>query len=236
MGEKINFNDPRSRAAPPKAATPAEQMDLATLQAKYLQQQRDAEELRRLRQTPLPQAPKTASQLSNEAFLTARSSKLGADVGLTESKLSKLETSARRAIEEGAALVKHPGFSAAVGMPNPFKGGFGIGNIPGSPAGDFANTLRGVKKGAFMQAFENLRGSGAISEKEGDAATQAIANMETATSEGQFKTELQRFLNIVADGVQVARQQSRMGASPFTYEQLMAERQRRARAGAKGGK
>jgi hypothetical protein len=54
--------------------------------------------------------------------------------------------------------------------------------------------------------------------------------MNAATSEVQFKRELQRFMNIVASGVKVAEQQSRMGVSPFTYDQLAAERQRRAAA------
>ena len=119
-------------------------------------------------------------------------------------------------------------------MPNPFRGGLGVGTVPGTSARDFSNALESVKRGAFMQAYESLKGSGAISGAEGTAATEALANMQTSTSESQFKTELQRFMNIVANGVKVARQQSRMGASPYTYDQLMAEKQRRAAA--KGGK
>jgi hypothetical protein len=140
----------------------------------------------------------------------------------------------QRALNEGVNLLKHPGFEAAVGAPNPFKGGFGVGTVPWSPARDFTNALDSVKRGAFMQAYEQLRGAGAISGPEGIAATEALANMNTSTSEVQFKRELQRFMNIVASGMKVAEKQSRMGAAPFSYDQLAAEKQRRAAA--KGGK
>lgn len=234
MGEKVNFGDARYHAAPPKAATTAEQASLAALQAKYLQTQREAEELRRLRQTPLPQAPKGAQQQASEAYQNRRAQVLGESAAAKEFSLPKLESVARQALGEGANLVRHPGFTAAVGMPNPFRGGLGVGTVPGTSARDFSNALESVKRGAFMQAYESLKGSGAISGAEGTAATEALANMQTSTSESQFKTELQRFMNIVANGVKVARQQSRMGASPYTYDQLMAEKQRRAAA--KGGK
>ena len=234
MGGSINFNDPKYHAPAPRAATTAEQTDLATLQAKYLQLKREQEELDRLRKTPLPQAPKGPQQQAAEAYGTTRASELGKGAAQKEFSLPKLETIAQQAIKEGSNLLKHPGFEAAVGAPNPFKGGFGIGTLPYSSARDFTNALNGVKKGAFMQAFESLKGAGAISGPEGQSATEALANMDTATSESEFKRQLQRFLDIVANGTKVARQQARMGVSPFTYDQLMAERQRRAAA--KGGK
>ena len=187
------------------------------------------QEYRRTAGTPLPTKPappKTASQQGAEAYQQRRASVLGESAAKTEFGLPKVEAAARRAMAEGTSLVKHPGFEAAVGMPNPFTGGFGVGNV--GPAGDFVNSLEGAKGGAFLQAYEALKGAGAISEFESKSATNAIANMKASTTEEQFKRELQRYLDIVAGGVKVARQQSRMGQSPFTYDQLMAERQRRA--------
>jgi hypothetical protein len=169
-------------------------------------------------------------QQADEAYRNRRATVLGESAATKEFSLPKLRSISQQALNEGAALLKHPGFSAAVGMPNPFKGGFGIGTVPATPAGDFTSALNAVKKGAFMQAFEQLKGSGAISGPEGQSATEALANMNAATSEVQFKRELQRFMNIVASGVKVAEQQSRMGVSPFSYDQLAAERQRRAAA------
>ena len=224
------FSDPKYHAKPSQSAATAEAAKLADLQAKYDKAERDRVELERLRATPLPQAPKTPAQQADEAYRNRRATVLGESAATKEFSLPKLRSISQQALNEGAALLKHPGFSAAVGMPNPFKGGFGIGTVPATPAGDFTNALNAVKKGAFMQAFEQLKGAGAISGPEGVSATEALANMNAATSEVQFKRELQRFMNIVASGVKVAEQQSRMGVSPFTYDQLAAERQRRAAA------
>jgi hypothetical protein len=228
------FSDPKYHAKPPQSAATADASKLADLQAKYDKAERDRLEIERLKATPLPQAPKSAMQQANEAYVTNRATVLGKEAAGKEFSLPKLRSISQQALNEGAALLKHPGFSAAVGMPNPFKGGFGIGTVPFTPARDFNSALNAVKKGAFMQAFESLKGAGAISGPEGQSATEALANMNAATSEVQFKRELQRFMNIVANGVKVAEQQSRIGVSPFSYDQLAAERQRRAAA--KGAK
>jgi hypothetical protein len=230
MNGSIDFNDPKYHAPAPKAATTAEASDMADLQAKYRDAQRDAVELARLRATPLPQAPKTPAQQAAEAYGNKRAMVLGEQAATKEFSLPRMRDISQRALNEGVNLLKHPGFEAAVGMPNPFKGGLGIGTVPFTPARDFNNALDSVKRGAFMQAYEQLRGAGAISGPEGIAATEALANMNTSTSEVQFKRELQRFMNIVASGMKVAEKQSRMGAAPFSYDQLAAEKQRRAAA------
>jgi hypothetical protein len=228
------FSDPKYHAKPSQSAVTAEASKLADLQAKYDRAERDRVELQRLKATPLPQAPKTPAQQADEAYRTRRASVLGESAATKEFSLPKLRSISQQALTEGSNLLKHPGFEAAVGAPNPFKGGFGVGTVPWTPARDFTNALNAVKKGAFMQAFENLKGAGAISGPEGQSATEALANMSTATSEVEFKRQLQRFMNIVANGVKVAEQQSRMGVSPFSYDQLAAERQRRTTA--KGAK
>jgi hypothetical protein len=113
-------------------------------------------------------------------------------------------------------------------MPNPFKGGFGIGNIPGTPAGDYETALKGAMSEAFKPAFEALKGAGAISEFESKSALAGLANLGTDMSEAQFKRELQKYVNKLATGLDVARKQAGMGGSPFTYEDLMREKRRRA--------
>ena len=224
------FSDPKYHAKPTQAANTAEATDLAILQQKYRQAERDRVELERLRATPLPQAPKSATQQAAETRAVQRATVISKNAAEKEFSLPNMRAISQRALDEGAALLKHPGFEAAVGMPNPFMGGFGVGTVPYTPARDFNNALNAVKKGAFMQAFEQLRGAGAISGPEGASATEALANMDTATSETEFKRQLQRFMNIVATGTKVAEKQSRMGISPFSYDQLAAEKQRRAAA------
>ena len=101
----------------------------------------------------------------------------------------------------------HPGFAPAVGM-----GGFGTLGIPGlaqlTPGTDAANfkTLYDQVMGAaFSEAFETLKGGGAITEKEGTKATAARNRMSLAQSEDEFVKAALEYRDIVAKGVERAQ-------------------------------
>ena len=51
-----------------------------------------------------------------------------------------------------------------------------------TPAGDYTTALKGAAAEAFVPAFEALKGAGAITEKEGQAAQAALANLGTGMS------------------------------------------------------
>lgn len=223
------------------APTSKERMNAAELEAKYLAMQKMQQDMERDRRTPIPQPPQpreTPQEKARGAYL----GEIGTSTAKVDFNLPKLEQVTRNAIREGAALVKHPGFEAAVGMPNPFKGGFGVGTLPASPARGFTNRLNKVKSGAFLSAFESLKGAGAITEQEGAKATAAMAAMDTATSESDFKAALQEYLDVVAGGFNTAKSQVKRGraqigatdANPFSYEGVLAEQRRRAAARNKG--
>lgn len=235
-GERIDFSDPRYHAAPSKRASTADQMTAAELQQKYaaieaarLAAERARLEADRLRNTPPPQGPKNPAQQATEAFAGRRGQVLGEQVGKAEFSLPQVENTANTALGLVNRLVKHPGFEASVGLPNPFKGGFGpVGTIPGTPARDFKNLLTQTTGGAFMQAREALKGAGQVTDFEGRKAEQAIAAMNEATSEAEFRRAAQDYVNAISSGVAIMRKQAGMGATPYSYEQLMAEKQRRA--------
>lgn len=213
----------------------AQEKSLADLKKTYAdieaQRRRDAMEklrLDRLLATPLPEAPKPPAQKTREAMMLKRGEVIGTKAAEQEFALPSIEQNVARAFQSAQELLKNPGFEAATGMPNPFKGGFGIGNIPGTPAGDYATALKGAVSEAFKPAFEALKGAGAISEFESKSALAGLANLGTGMSEAQFKRELQKYVDKLATGLDVARKQAAMGGSPFTYEDLMREKRRRA--------
>lgn len=220
------------RAAP--TPTLREQTSLADLQKTYAdiearnrQIELDARRVKRMEDAPLPEAPKPAVQKTREAMMMKRGEVIGTKAAEQEFALPKVEQSVSRAFQSAQELMKNPGFEAATGLPNPFKGGFGIGNIPGTPAGDYATALKGAMSEAFTPAFEALKGAGAISEFESKSALAGLANLGTGMSEAQFKRELQKYVNKLATGLDVARKQAGMGGSPFTYEDLMREKRLR---------
>ena len=58
-----------------------------------------------------------------------------------------------------------------------------------------------IKSNAFMQAFESLKGGGQITEKEGEAATAALAKLSRLQDPEKFKAGLQDFVNIIRIGM-----------------------------------
>ena len=180
-GEKkeVPFPVLRGPGARPTQTVP-ERKNLADLQAAYLRNRAAELDYRRSLENP-PQKPLTAQEKVVQSQLAARAAKIGKRTADAEVDLPGAITSANSAIKLVDEMLKHPGFTAAVGMPNPFKGGFGIGNIPGTPAGDFSNRLTKAQGGVFMQARQGLKGAGQVTDFEGKKAEQALSGMRTAT-------------------------------------------------------
>jgi hypothetical protein len=109
----------------------------------------------------------------------------------------------------------HPGFETAVGtsvskaLPQwavPYEG---------TDRAGFEKRFDQVKGGAFMDAYNTLRGGGAITEKEGEKGTAALNRMNLATNEKEFIQAANEFRAIVQRGVQRAKEMSgKTGAGP----------------------
>lgn len=97
----------------------------------------------------------------------------------------------------------HPGFTSAVGatwLP-------GSRFVPGTDAASFMSRHDQVKGKSFLEAFESLKGGGAITQVEGEKATDAINRMSIATSEDEYIRAALDLQDVVRSGV--ARAQSR---------------------------
>jgi hypothetical protein len=98
----------------------------------------------------------------------------------------------------------HPGFETAVG----FSFLPGARFVPGAPAADFQARFDQVKGGAFLQAFETLKGGGSITNVEGDKGTAALNRMGLAQSEKEFVQAAREFQDVVRTGVARAKKMS----------------------------
>lgn len=88
-----------------------------------------------------------------------------------------------------------------------------FGNIiPGTSGYDFSKKVEQLQGQAFLQAFNSLKGGGAITEIEGKKAEAAIARLDTAQSEGAFKQALQELRSVIEIGKQRARKMA--GVAP----------------------
>jgi hypothetical protein len=132
-------------------------------------------------------------------------------VSLIDQMVGKQEVRDKSGKVIQAAGAAHPGFENAVGTT--WKPGFRF--IPGTDAADFQSLFDQVKGAAFLEAFNVLKGAGAISEKEGEKATAARTRMSTAQSEKEFVSAAREYQDVIRKGVQVMQQKAGpAGATP----------------------
>jgi hypothetical protein len=98
----------------------------------------------------------------------------------------------------------HEGFESSVG----FSGAPLAKYISGSSVSDFRGRFDQIKDKTFLQAFENLKGAGQITEVEGAKATSALNRMSLAQSEKEFIIAAREFEENVTKGMQLARERA----------------------------
>lgn len=91
-------------------------------------------------------------------------------------------------------LLEHPGLSSATGFSSQYP------VFAGTDRAGFESRRKQLQGGAFLQAFQQLKGGGTVTEVEGLKAEQSLARMDTATSEKEYKAALEDFRSAVQDG------------------------------------
>jgi len=148
-----------------------------------------------------------ASQLKTQSEIAQE---VGTDIGKIKANQSKTEQNADYLLTKINELVTHPGFSVSVGAT--VQPGFQF--IPGTDKASWYTRFEEVKGQSFLQGIENLRGMGALSNQEGEAATKAVQRMSTSQSEAEFKAAARDFNEIIQRGVD--RNREKLG-QPLKY-------------------
>jgi hypothetical protein len=107
-------------------------------------------------------------------------------------------------VGDGDKIPPHPGFSGSVGRKN-YAYAFGLipeflgGKEPfaGTSEADFYPYLKQLEGGAFLRAFERIKGGGQITEIEGQKATEAIIRASSSQSEVGFKKSMKDFVDVI---------------------------------------
>jgi hypothetical protein len=81
--------------------------------------------------------------------------------------------------------------------------------VPSTPGYDFQAKVNQARSGAFLTAIQQMRGMGALSNAEGQTATDAVTRMDTALSERAFLEALDDYEAIVSKGRSTAESFSR---------------------------
>lgn len=141
---------------------------------------------------------KAAGKFKGEALAKAEADLPGA-VSRADTAIDLIDQMIGKKGEKGEAAKPHPGFRGAVGA------GVGTRFVPGTDAAGFQALYDQVTGGAFLQAYETLKGTGQITEVEGKKATAAITRMNLAQSESEFIKAAREFQDAIRGGVERAR-------------------------------
>lgn len=132
----------------------------------------------------------------------------------------------------------HPALGARTGMVGVLPA------VPGTEGADFDAMAEQLKGKVFLDAYQSLKGAGAITEQEGKAATASIARLDRKQSKAGYLAALGELERVINSGVERMRQKAaggRGGPAPaarpgaggarWTPEEARAELARRRAAG-----
>lgn len=179
--------------------------DLADLALKY-QQLENA----KLTAAKAAKASPTYGQVSEGEAAKTYGREVGKYRAAAQQSLPGAVSAAKATTAHIKKLLEHPGFSAVVGMPNPFKGGFGVATAPGSRARGAESLLKQIQGTAFLSGVQAMKGTGPVSEREGKAAEAAIQRMSKALSEDEFKEAAQEYVDAMERGIAAMRANAAM--------------------------
>lgn len=153
---------------------------------------------------PAPRAGEVVRPKLTDAEVKAQAAKetLPEAIASGEQMLANIEAMVGSSnLGTGGNVPEHPGFKGGVGFSfPPFQGYFS-----GTDVSDFNERLKQTQGAAFLKAYETLKGTGQITEKEGEKATAAINRMNAAQSEKEFIQAAKEFYTLVSAGVARAK-------------------------------
>ena len=122
--------------------------------------------------------------------------------------LPQVEVKANATLSLIDQALNHPGRATATGgtgMVDPRN------YLPGTNATDFRVLLDQLKGQTFLEAFQMLKGGGAITQVEGVKAEQAIARLNSAQSDEAFVQALKELREVAASAITRARERAQGG-------------------------
>lgn len=142
----------------------------------------------------------TIGRIAKDIAGREREEQVGRAAGIQQAAAPGVIDSSTRTISQIEAVLNHSALSTATGVLSPMQ------RVPGSAAYEFGRRLDQIKGQAFLQAYESLRGAGAITEQEGRIATAAIARIDAGLAPNDLRQALQELADIARRGQERARQ------------------------------
>lgn len=210
QGNQVSFIDPnslQSRGAVGVGMSPGESARLAQSAQQFgashgLAQQNSAMQAQKLmmEMDPAFQAQKAASVAAGKQQALNSVEAKKALPGVIDKANESINLIDNLIGNKDKNIPEHPGLRISVGGSSPIGSATAFVHR-GSDAADFARRMEQIGGQQFLQAFESLKGGGAITEVEGQKATQAISRMNTASSEPEFIKAAEEFREVINKGL-----------------------------------
>lgn len=142
------------------------------------------------------------SNVKDAAAMESSGKVTGAGQAEAALNLPLVEFNAENMTRRVDELLADPGFKGIVGM----KDYTGI--LPGTPEQGALARLKQIQGGAFLQAYQSLKGGGQITEIEGQKSEEALARLSRAQSEESFREAAEDFNREISGLVEIVRKRA----------------------------
>jgi hypothetical protein len=162
-------------------------------------------------------APERAEQTARteQSFQQEALGGMGKEFSEKVGKSASVIRSADYAVNTIDSIIGAPGFESNFGISS------WLPNIPGLAAADSSAMLEQLGGQTFLQAYNDLRGGGQITEAEGQKATQALINLKAAQSADQVRENLlilRDFIGKIRSGAMQMQQQGQQFREKYVPE------------------
>lgn len=137
-----------------------------------------------------------------------RAKEVGSAQGIAEVGLPQVQANADQLLKTIDQVQNHPGKKYALGAYSMAP------TIPGTSQADFRAAAAQLKGQTFLQAYQTLRGGGAITDIEGAKGENALARMQQAQSPEAFDAALNDFKSVIKGGVERAKAKAGGASAP----------------------
>lgn len=154
-------------------------------------------------------APVVTPQRAGQAVQDRKANEqVGEARGAAIANLPLVQSTAKQALDTVDKLLNHPGRAMGTGLSSKIDP---RNYVPGTEAYDFGVLRKQAAGQVFLDAYQALKGGGAITNIEGEKAEQAKARMDAAQSDEQYVAALNDYKGAIQRGLALAEQKTELG-------------------------
>lgn len=146
-----------------------------------------------------PQTRQVVGTLPKNVAAAEAEKEKGSAKGLAEVALPQVLANSDQILKVIEQVQNHPGKQYGLGLWSKAP------TIPGTPQADFRAAAAQLKGQTFLQAYQSLKGGGAITDIEGTKGENALARMDQAQSQKAYDEALNDFKQVIRGGMDRAK-------------------------------